>query len=165
MLAASCWLTWKVHCSFVSDIIHRLGLGPGKVFVDLGSGVGNCVLQAALQCVSVSAPITCHSNSVSFSLVLTELVVIRMESNSIPLWPRSHLFNNGNSPPAFECGASLLVVSLYAKVILWKAWRCLSGSAKQTLYLSTIISSALTVSFWVAYILNVAIDDFAPNPC
>ena len=38
----------------MSDIIHRLGLGPGKVFVDLGSGVGNCVLQAALQYVLVS---------------------------------------------------------------------------------------------------------------
>lgn len=27
---------------------QQTGLGPGKVFVDLGSGVGNCVVQAAL---------------------------------------------------------------------------------------------------------------------
>ena len=50
-------LAGTVPCRFISDIIHRLGLGPGSVFVDLGSGVGNCVLQAALQCVLVSAPL------------------------------------------------------------------------------------------------------------
>jgi hypothetical protein len=61
-------LVWLkcVSRSFVSDIIHRLGLGPGKVFLDLGSGVGNCVLQAALQYVLVlallpSSPNVLHS--------------------------------------------------------------------------------------------------------
>ncbi|KAF8330438.1 histone methylation protein DOT1-domain-containing protein [Cantharellus anzutake] len=39
----------ELNPSFISDIVHRLGLKPGKVFVDLGSGVGNCVFQAALQ--------------------------------------------------------------------------------------------------------------------
>ncbi|THH11352.1 hypothetical protein EW145_g707 [Phellinidium pouzarii] len=35
--------------SFVSDIIEQTGLRPDSLFVDLGSGVGNVVLQAALQ--------------------------------------------------------------------------------------------------------------------
>ncbi|KAL8944725.1 MAG: hypothetical protein Q9216_000294 [Gyalolechia sp. 2 TL-2023] len=34
---------------FVSDIFRITGLGPEHVFVDLGSGVGNVVLQAALE--------------------------------------------------------------------------------------------------------------------
>ncbi|KAI4192521.1 MAG: hypothetical protein LQ346_004263 [Caloplaca aetnensis] len=34
---------------FVSDIFRVTGLGPDHVFVDLGSGVGNVVLQAALE--------------------------------------------------------------------------------------------------------------------
>ncbi|KAL8785504.1 MAG: hypothetical protein Q9213_003330 [Squamulea squamosa] len=34
---------------FVSDIFRVTGLGPNHVFVDLGSGVGNVVLQAALE--------------------------------------------------------------------------------------------------------------------
>ncbi|KAL8768925.1 MAG: hypothetical protein Q9209_004980 [Squamulea sp. 1 TL-2023] len=34
---------------FVSDIFRVTGLGPSHVFVDLGSGVGNVVLQAALE--------------------------------------------------------------------------------------------------------------------
>jgi hypothetical protein len=34
---------------FVSEIIRVSGLGPGKQFMDLGSGVGNVVLQAALE--------------------------------------------------------------------------------------------------------------------
>ena len=42
---------------FVSDIVHRLGLKPGKVFVDLGCGVGNCVFQAALQFVGFLYPL------------------------------------------------------------------------------------------------------------
>ncbi|GAA6043304.1 hypothetical protein JCM8097_001174 [Rhodosporidiobolus ruineniae] len=33
---------------FMNEIFEKTHLGPGKVFVDLGSGVGNCVLQAAL---------------------------------------------------------------------------------------------------------------------
>ncbi|KAK3379851.1 histone-lysine N-methyltransferase, H3 lysine-79 specific [Lasiosphaeria ovina] len=34
---------------FISDILERAGLTSDKVFVDLGSGVGNVVLQAALE--------------------------------------------------------------------------------------------------------------------
>lgn len=34
---------------FISDIFRVTGLGPNHVFVDLGSGVGNVVLQAALE--------------------------------------------------------------------------------------------------------------------
>ncbi|SCV71627.1 BQ2448_3215 [Microbotryum intermedium] len=33
---------------FMSEIFQKTKLGPGSVFVDLGSGVGNCVVQAAL---------------------------------------------------------------------------------------------------------------------
>ena len=33
----------------MSKIIDQTNLGPDSLFVDLGSGVGNCVLQAALQ--------------------------------------------------------------------------------------------------------------------
>ncbi|GAA6063723.1 hypothetical protein JCM10212_001834 [Sporobolomyces blumeae] len=33
---------------FMNEIFEKTRLGPGKVFVDLGSGVGNCVVQAAL---------------------------------------------------------------------------------------------------------------------
>ncbi|GAA5837410.1 hypothetical protein JCM11251_002102 [Rhodosporidiobolus azoricus] len=33
---------------FLNEIFEKTHLGPGKVFVDLGSGVGNCVVQAAL---------------------------------------------------------------------------------------------------------------------
>lgn len=33
---------------FMSEICQQTNLGPGSVFVDLGSGVGNCVVQAAL---------------------------------------------------------------------------------------------------------------------
>ncbi|GAA5865247.1 hypothetical protein JCM8547_008329 [Rhodosporidiobolus lusitaniae] len=33
---------------FLNEIFLKTHLGPGKVFVDLGSGVGNCVVQAAL---------------------------------------------------------------------------------------------------------------------
>ncbi|KAF8323118.1 DOT1-domain-containing protein [Clavulina sp. PMI_390] len=39
----------ELNAIFISDLIHRFGLGPGRTFVDLGSGVGNCVIQAALQ--------------------------------------------------------------------------------------------------------------------
>lgn len=35
--------------SFVSDIVHHTGLTPSSRFLDLGSGVGTVVLQAALQ--------------------------------------------------------------------------------------------------------------------
>ncbi|WVQ80383.1 hypothetical protein IAT38_002488 [Cryptococcus sp. DSM 104549] len=35
--------------AFMTKIIEQTGLGPDSVFVDLGSGVGNCVLQAAIQ--------------------------------------------------------------------------------------------------------------------
>lgn len=35
--------------SFVSDIVHHTGLTPSSHFLDLGSGVGTVVLQAALQ--------------------------------------------------------------------------------------------------------------------
>jgi H3 lysine-79-specific histone-lysine N-methyltransferase len=34
---------------FVSEIVRVGGLGPGKLFLDLGSGVANVVLQAALE--------------------------------------------------------------------------------------------------------------------
>lgn len=34
---------------FVSDIIHATGLREGMLFLDLGAGVGNVVLQAALE--------------------------------------------------------------------------------------------------------------------
>jgi H3 lysine-79-specific histone-lysine N-methyltransferase len=39
----------ELNASFISDIIHRTGLGPGNSFVDLGCGVGNCLIQASLQ--------------------------------------------------------------------------------------------------------------------
>lgn len=39
----------ELRPTFVSDILHLVGLGPGQVMVDLGSGVGNCVVQAALE--------------------------------------------------------------------------------------------------------------------
>ena len=35
--------------SFISDIVHITNLQQGKHFLDLGAGVGNVVLQAALQ--------------------------------------------------------------------------------------------------------------------
>ncbi|KAH7345158.1 histone methylation protein DOT1-domain-containing protein [Rhizoctonia solani] len=34
---------------FISEVIHRCGLGPGKVFIDLGSGVAHTLMQASLQ--------------------------------------------------------------------------------------------------------------------
>ncbi|CUA77465.1 histone-lysine N-methyltransferase, H3 lysine-79 specific [Rhizoctonia solani] len=34
---------------FISEVVHRCGLGPGKVFVDLGSGVAHTLMQASLQ--------------------------------------------------------------------------------------------------------------------
>jgi len=39
----------ELRHSFMSKIIEQTKLGPKKTFVDLGSGVGNCVVQAALQ--------------------------------------------------------------------------------------------------------------------
>jgi H3 lysine-79-specific histone-lysine N-methyltransferase len=39
----------ELRHKFMSKIIEQTKLGPGKTFVDLGSGVGNCVIQAALQ--------------------------------------------------------------------------------------------------------------------
>ncbi|EGG01420.1 uncharacterized protein MELLADRAFT_92166 [Melampsora larici-populina 98AG31] len=39
----------------VSDLVHLVGLKPGQVFIDLGSGVGNIVMQVVLEagCVGV----------------------------------------------------------------------------------------------------------------
>lgn len=34
---------------FISEVVHRSGLGPGKIFVDLGSGVAHTLMQASLQ--------------------------------------------------------------------------------------------------------------------
>ncbi|KAG8700209.1 Nucleosomal histone H3-Lys79 methylase [Ceratobasidium sp. 394] len=34
---------------FISDVVHRSNLGPGKIFVDLGSGVAHTLMQASLQ--------------------------------------------------------------------------------------------------------------------
>lgn len=52
----------------MSDLIHRFGLGPGKTFVDLGCGVGNCVLQAALQCVfAPTSFISIHLHCISLT--------------------------------------------------------------------------------------------------
>lgn len=39
---------------FVAEIVHITGLKPGMLCVDLGSGVGNCLIQASLACVSFS---------------------------------------------------------------------------------------------------------------
>lgn len=39
----------ELRHSFMSKVIEQTGLGPDSVFVDLGSGVGNCVTQAAVQ--------------------------------------------------------------------------------------------------------------------
>ncbi|KAK4686871.1 [histone H3]-lysine79 N-trimethyltransferase, partial [Tremellales sp. Uapishka_1] len=39
----------ELRHNFMSKIMELTQLGPESVFVDLGSGVGNCVLQAALQ--------------------------------------------------------------------------------------------------------------------
>lgn len=36
--------------SFLSEAFARCQLSPGQTFMDLGSGVGNCVVQAALEC-------------------------------------------------------------------------------------------------------------------
>ena len=33
---------------FLADIVKLTQLGPGKVFLDLGSGVANCLVQASL---------------------------------------------------------------------------------------------------------------------
>ncbi|WRT63690.1 uncharacterized protein IL334_000613 [Kwoniella shivajii] len=44
----------ELRHNFMSKLIEQTGLGPDSVFVDLGSGVGNCVLQAALQAGSKS---------------------------------------------------------------------------------------------------------------
>lgn len=35
--------------SFLTDVYNQCDLGPNKIFMDLGSGVGNCVLQAGLE--------------------------------------------------------------------------------------------------------------------
>ncbi|KAG0140821.1 hypothetical protein CROQUDRAFT_664651 [Cronartium quercuum f. sp. fusiforme G11] len=45
----------ELRPKFVSDLIHLAGLKPGQVFVDLGSGVGNIVMQVVLEagCVGV----------------------------------------------------------------------------------------------------------------
>ena len=40
---------------FLSMVFSNAELGPGDLFIDLGSGVGNCVLQAAVEC-----GCTCH---------------------------------------------------------------------------------------------------------
>ncbi|KAG8729568.1 Nucleosomal histone H3-Lys79 methylase [Ceratobasidium sp. 428] len=34
---------------FISEVVHRSNLGPGKIFVDLGSGVAHTLMQASLQ--------------------------------------------------------------------------------------------------------------------
>ncbi|KAK8845461.1 hypothetical protein IAR55_006174 [Kwoniella newhampshirensis] len=39
----------ELRHNFMSQVIQQTNLTPDSVFVDLGSGVGNCVLQAALQ--------------------------------------------------------------------------------------------------------------------
>ncbi|WOO77194.1 Histone-lysine N-methyltransferase, H3 lysine-79 specific [Vanrija pseudolonga] len=39
----------ELRHNFMSKVIEQTDLGPDSVFVDLGSGVGNCVVQAALQ--------------------------------------------------------------------------------------------------------------------
>ncbi|WVQ62521.1 uncharacterized protein L199_000663 [Kwoniella botswanensis] len=39
----------ELRHNFMSRVIEQTELGPNSVFVDLGSGVGNCVLQAAVQ--------------------------------------------------------------------------------------------------------------------
>ncbi|RSH85586.1 Nucleosomal histone H3-Lys79 methylase [Saitozyma podzolica] len=39
----------ELRHNFMSKVIDQLKLGPESKFVDLGSGVGNCVLQVALQ--------------------------------------------------------------------------------------------------------------------
>ncbi|SJM87117.1 related to Histone-lysine N-methyltransferase, H3 lysine-79 specific [Zygosaccharomyces bailii] len=36
--------------TFLSEAFERCNLKPGQIFMDLGSGVGNCVIQAALEC-------------------------------------------------------------------------------------------------------------------
>ena len=35
--------------AFLTDVYNQCDLGPNKIFMDLGSGVGNCVLQAGLE--------------------------------------------------------------------------------------------------------------------
>ncbi|WVF66181.1 hypothetical protein IAT40_000921 [Kwoniella sp. CBS 6097] len=44
----------ELRHNFMSKVIEQTKLGPDSVFVDLGSGVGNCVLQTALQAGSKS---------------------------------------------------------------------------------------------------------------
>ncbi|WVQ93805.1 hypothetical protein IAU59_000883 [Kwoniella sp. CBS 9459] len=39
----------ELRHNFMTKVIEQTKLGPDSVFVDLGSGVGNCVLQTALQ--------------------------------------------------------------------------------------------------------------------
>ncbi|WWC66703.1 uncharacterized protein I206_100607 [Kwoniella pini CBS 10737] len=39
----------ELRHNFMSRVVEETKLGPESVFVDLGSGVGNCVLQAAVQ--------------------------------------------------------------------------------------------------------------------
>lgn len=39
----------ELTATFVSKLLRKMRLGPDSVFVDMGCGVGNCVLQAALE--------------------------------------------------------------------------------------------------------------------
>jgi H3 lysine-79-specific histone-lysine N-methyltransferase len=39
----------ELEANFISDIVHHCGVTPSSRFVDLGSGVGNVVLQLSLQ--------------------------------------------------------------------------------------------------------------------
>lgn len=45
----------ELRPKFVSDLVHLVGLRPGQIFVDLGSGVGNIVMQVVLEagCVGI----------------------------------------------------------------------------------------------------------------
>ncbi|KAG9048164.1 Nucleosomal histone H3-Lys79 methylase [Tulasnella sp. UAMH 9824] len=52
----------ELNASFVSDILFRTDIRANSVFVDLGCGVGNCLIQAALQCGCTSYGIEINEN-------------------------------------------------------------------------------------------------------
>lgn len=48
--AFSSYVYGELLPGFLTEAFARCQLGPNQIFMDLGSGVGNCVVQAALEC-------------------------------------------------------------------------------------------------------------------
>ncbi|KDQ19819.1 hypothetical protein BOTBODRAFT_378872 [Botryobasidium botryosum FD-172 SS1] len=62
----------ELNAPFVSDIVYRTGLAPGKNFVDLGCGVGNCLVQASLQS-------GCNSKGIELQPIPSALGAVQLE--------------------------------------------------------------------------------------